>query len=260
MKRFIVALLVLFALPLPSFAATTLTSGIVAYYAYTAGNGTDSVNAYTSSASGSVTFGAPYGKLGPGIFVTSNTGYMDLPSQVYSLFSSTNAWSVSLWGSFPGLASAGHLFGVNTNGSYQCYGANLNANADGSVTGYHGNCTNTETIFNTNTGVISSSGWYHIVLTFDGGSTYKIYVNAVDKQTASGRSYTSSTMTKGQVGVSIYSGGTEGGGDRYIDEVAFWNRALSQAEVTELYNTGVGIAYPFVVSTISIYTLMMQGF
>ena len=30
-----------------------------------------------------------------------------------------------------------------------------------------------------------------------------------------------------------------------IDEVGFWHKVLSQSEVTSLYNSGAGLAYPF---------------
>jgi hypothetical protein len=30
-----------------------------------------------------------------------------------------------------------------------------------------------------------------------------------------------------------------------LDEVGFWTRALSAAEVTSLYNSGNGLQYPF---------------
>ena len=31
-----------------------------------------------------------------------------------------------------------------------------------------------------------------------------------------------------------------------IDEVGFWNRELTSSEVTDLYNSGAGLAYPLV--------------
>ncbi len=31
----------------------------------------------------------------------------------------------------------------------------------------------------------------------------------------------------------------------YLDEVGIWNRSLTQTEITELYNSGIGLAYPF---------------
>lgn len=37
--------------------------------------------------------------------------------------------------------------------------------------------------------------------------------------------------------------------DTYIDEVGYWNRALTQTDIDALYNSGNGLAYPFTVAT-----------
>ena len=37
--------------------------------------------------------------------------------------------------------------------------------------------------------------------------------------------------------------------DGIMDEVGIWNRVLSDSEITELYNGGAGLTYPFVVDT-----------
>ncbi|GAH17961.1 unnamed protein product, partial [marine sediment metagenome] len=42
----------------------------------------------------------------------------------------------------------------------------------------------------------------------------------------------------GKISVGIYA-------DAIIDEVGIWNKILDQAAVTELWNSGVGLAYPF---------------
>ena len=34
----------------------------------------------------------------------------------------------------------------------------------------------------------------------------------------------------------------------YMDEFAFWNRALTSTEITQLYNSGSGLQYPFTTS------------
>jgi len=37
--------------------------------------------------------------------------------------------------------------------------------------------------------------------------------------------------------------------DGLIDEVGIWSRALNSTEVSELYNSGSGLAYPFTTGT-----------
>jgi hypothetical protein len=86
--------------------------------------------------------------------------------------------------------------------------------------------------------------WYHLALTFN-GSIGELYVNATS------------------VGSSAYSGSIDAPDiDRFlfgryyddensypldglIDEVGVWNRALTGAEITTLYNNDSGITYPF---------------
>ena len=53
---------------------------------------------------------------------------------------------------------------------------------------------------------------------------------AVDDQTTLGNAFQGSTTT---------------GAQARIDEAAFWNRALTAAEVSLLYNSGSGLVYPF---------------
>ena len=40
-----------------------------------------------------------------------------------------------------------------------------------------------------------------------------------------------------------------------IDEAGIWSRALSGTEITELYNAGAGITYPFSILTLKFFQL-----
>lgn len=44
-----------------------------------------------------------------------------------------------------------------------------------------------------------------------------------------------------------------------MDELAIWNRTLSQAEITQLYNSGTGLQYPFSTTPISNNTCTYSG-
>lgn len=95
---------------------------------------------------------------------------------------------------------------------------------------------------------ISSGTWYHIVGTWD-GTTINLYVNGTSD--ATGVSF-SGTLRSGGAN-NTYIGADQNGGagapanffDGAIDEVGIWNRALTGAEITQLYNGGSGLAYPF---------------
>ena len=89
---------------------------------------------------------------------------------------------------------------------------------------------------------MSINTWHHVVGTYD-GTTMKIYVDNDLKN--------SGTSFSGNVADSIlYIGWDRGIAGRFltgkIDEVGIWSRALNSTEVTELYNSGSGLAYPFV--------------
>lgn len=84
---------------------------------------------------------------------------------------------------------------------------------------------------------ISSNGWYCIVITRNSSSSLSIYVNGVLAKTVvcSAIQNTESNYFLG----SMVSGGSNGSYYPFqgsIDDVGFWNRALTQKEITELYN------------------------
>ncbi len=91
---------------------------------------------------------------------------------------------------------------------------------------------------------LTTSTWYHIVFTFTAAtSKYNLYINnsAQSEQTGSKTSIYNNTVP--------FSLGNEPSDTKNwkgtIDEVGIWSRALSSTEVTELYNSGSGIQYPF---------------
>jgi hypothetical protein len=89
---------------------------------------------------------------------------------------------------------------------------------------------------------LSTGVWYHVVITYDGVNTVKFYVNGVSDGTANVSSWNESggvtyTTIGSLKGVANFFNGK-------IDEVATWGRALSDSEVTELYNLGAGKQYP----------------
>jgi len=88
--------------------------------------------------------------------------------------------------------------------------------------------------------VTTGGGWYHVVMTFD-GTNLVLYVNGDDKDTNSNSSY-STTNQSGVFSIgrradtqSLYYNGK-------IDEVTFWNTALSANAVTALYSSGSGLS------------------
>lgn len=84
--------------------------------------------------------------------------------------------------------------------------------------------------------------WYHIVIT-QSGTSYTLYRNGTSIGSGTTNSLDWGTPISANAGLSYYDGST--GFRAVYDEFAIWSRALSSAEVTELYNGGNGLAYPF---------------
>ena len=90
----------------------------------------------------------------------------------------------------------------------------------------------------TSTGTLPSSQWNHCVAVRSAGNTL-LYINgSLDKTGASN----SSTLDWATVTNHNINPGT---GNK-LDETAIYTRAISSTEVSDLYNGGVGLQYPFV--------------
>lgn len=95
---------------------------------------------------------------------------------------------------------------------------------------------------------INTGEWYHVVATIDRQGYTKLYVNGT-LQTDSDDISASSAVNLNTT--NLLNIGTAGDNysnftfDGKIDEVGIWLRVLTQADVTELYNSGTGITYPF---------------
>jgi hypothetical protein len=88
---------------------------------------------------------------------------------------------------------------------------------------------------------ISTATWYHVVFTWD-GTNGKIYLNNGSPATTA--TFTSLNSSTAAQAIGNRSAGVSTGYfDGIIDEVAFWSRAISAAEVAEIYNGGAGLAY-----------------
>jgi len=224
-----------------------LTTNLVAYYRLneTSGNPVDSVGGFNLTNNGTTTFTS--GKIlnGADGGASNSSKYLSVSS---NLGIDGGAMSYSVWvnvttqlagaNETQGICSLGsdgtdvtyHLFYM-TEASVKKIGFNRLRN--GITDGY--------LYYNT---TLNAGTWYHIVTTYDGANS-NIYVNGslVAGPTAfsgNGSGTTTSrfhVLTSTQTTTHYFSG--------IVDELGVWSRALTAAEIGQLYNSGYGFAYPF---------------
>lgn len=89
---------------------------------------------------------------------------------------------------------------------------------------------------------LGTSTYYFVVGTYD-GTSIRMYVNGTQQggtvTATSGGSSLSDAFCIGATGNGFVFGSLT------VDEVGVWSRALSDSEITELYNGGAGLTYPF---------------
>ena len=93
--------------------------------------------------------------------------------------------------------------------------------------------------------VPTSNAWHHAVTVIDGGTAYQ-YLDGSLIHTSSYTAPIEATGSQFALGAyPTFDGGIATGITNLFERVGLWNRALTQAEVTSLYNSGSGVSYPF---------------
>ena len=156
----------------------------------------------------------------------------------------TTGVSVSIW--FSGSTYAAYQALINDYGSAGTgngYDLIIQDNGKSSWNLRSTGATPTTVSINDPTTVITNSAWHHIVGTFN-GTTVQSYVD--------GGALTSQTWANNisYGGVCTFKIGTRGSGDiplrGRLDQIGIWNRGLTAAEVTNLYNKeNGGTGYPW---------------
>lgn len=100
--------------------------------------------------------------------------------------------------------------------------------------------------------VLTATNWHHIVATYDGSSTsagMKIYINnsRVDNASDDAGVYVAMHDTANPVNIGR-AGITTAYFKGLLDEVVIWNKELTTAEISELYNGGNGLALGTIVT------------
>ena len=239
-------LLLLFLIP--NFSHAALADNLISYYKLdeSSGNAADSVGSNTLTNT-DVTYST--GIINNGAVFNSSTDKLTITDGSQSGFDFSDDFSISSWINVTAINQGHGIVAKGDNGAYQYVfyidGGNkptLDISQDGSQTAsqYHRQTADAAQITSTAT-------WYHVGVTFDLGlNTIILYVNGAS---------VASSVTYG-TGVTAINNGTGNFSLGYensfpaklagtLDEVGLWNRVLTSAEMTSLYNSGAGCAYSF---------------
>ena len=224
-----------------------LIDNLYAYWKFdeSSGNASDATgNGYTLTNNNTVGFAA--GKIGNcADFGTTNTTKYFSNTNVKNPSTYNTGLSFSFWVYFNTIPSSD--FDVFTTQDTSWSGCFIRVHSAVSTDFRFGNGITSDGGTTNVTTSFSSGTWYHIVMTHSAtANTYYINGSQVAQRTSN------VTLSGGGTGLSI---GTNYALVNYAstrhDETGVWTRELSSAEVTQLYNGGNGLAYPFTGGTIN---------
>ena len=228
-----------------------LTDNILAYWKLD-GNSNDSV-ASNNGTDTSITYSAGNGLIVQGAGFDGSTSKIALST---TAFGTTSTFSVSMWIKHSSFASRQGLFvkasGVSNVGA--CFWIEVSSVGTNNISfGVMDSGLSGATA--TSSGTVTDGVWNHVVCTCD-GTNQKVYINGSLSNTTAcaGATINNITMdtTLGYWG--SYASLPYGGA---MDEVGFWSgKALDSTEVTQLYNSGAGLSYPFTSTNTTRLTLL----
>jgi hypothetical protein len=228
-------------------SGSSLSSGLLGYWTldgsdtnWATGQETDkSGNGNTGTlVSLSTTTSPAIGKIGQALSFDGTSRYISVPT-FSSLNPDTNDFTIALWVKPKSVGSTDLINTSNNNaGSFTqgfglgirstCLfgtGGNINFNFANGTTRDTGTCS---------TNSIPANVWSHVVISVSRGDTISIYLNGVlDKSVStslSGAVHFSQFTIGKQTWLANYNGS--------MDDIRFYNRALSAAEAKQLYNLG----------------------
>lgn len=240
-----------------------LTDNLVSYWKFdeSSGNAADSTaSAYTLSNNGTITYVA--GKI-------NNCGDLESGSSQYFSNGSgttglalTGDFTIGLWVNFESTPSSGNTMWVvdkksESNEDYSYYAVYLIN--DGGTLKIRLRTTNGSASSFIDVGVNwtpSTATWYYLLITrTSSGGSVSFYVNGA-QQGSSQTGYNGALTGTNNLG--FYVGRYKSADGRYydgkVDEAGIWSRVVTGAEITQLYNGGSGLSYPFATSYDETYT------
>ena len=226
---------------------STMASDLALYYAFE-NNLTDSTGNLNATSSGTTSFTNTSGdyKVGThGLSVAQ--GHAEIANNSHWDFAG-NDWSISMWYKASSFQNYGVIFGKghnNQSGWVEPYGLiwirQDPTNQGGLECWTNGNSSRFFT-----TGGNSTDTWYHLVLVHT-STNNKVYLNnSLDVTSTSGSGSTPASNSTISLGRNPWNTSEYITG--FIDEVGLFNKALTTTEISDLYNSGNGLAYGSITS------------
>jgi hypothetical protein len=240
-----------------------LIDNLVSYYKFDEASG-NAIDAHGSNTlTDNNTVGSATGKINNGRdFEQANTEFFEITDGAQTGLDLSGNFTVSHWINLESnLATQGVIILMKWSGTTQrAYSLEMfNSGANDLYRVGLSTNGNANVAQNLNTGSVMSTGtWYHWACVYTAAAgTVDIYKNGsfVVQGTGYGTSIFNSTSA---VRINGIIGGS-GWGDCVHDEYGIWSRPLSSSEISELYNGGAGLAYPFSVAAAATPTRMMMG-
>lgn len=219
----------------------------VAYWSFDGGNSIDVTGNANTGTDTSVTYSAANGIISNGAAYNGTTGKTAIANSASFSFG-TGSFSFSAWiktsvqGSIWGGRAAGTGPQVGVDGTGKLYSDGVGtAGVTSSVS-------------------VATGSFVHIALVWDrGGALLRTYINGTANNTvALGATTATEAITK-YIGDEGSPGNLYGKFNGSIDEVGFWNVALSSSDITSLYNGGAGVGYNSGAATTSVSYLVVAG-
>lgn len=216
-----------------------LFSDIIAYYKFD-----DNLNNYVSQYGTATSSNTTYvdGKSGKALLFNGSTSKCIVPKDIS--VRGRSRVSVSLWFNINSFGNKNTLYAEEIKNTYFLrFG--LEILSTGNILGLLRNFDSNTTSKSIDGGSVSLQEWHFAVFTFDAhGQIAKLHVDGVLKGTvATSSDPIPDTAPARTISVGYFDGmspSESGAIDGMIDELCIWSKALTDTEVSELYNNGAG--------------------
>jgi len=206
------------------------------------GNSNDATgNGHTATVSGA---SLTTGKIGQGYTFNGTSDYIEYVSGAQNLGLFTQAMSINVWANISQDSSTRMIV--------QCQDDN---NSHFPIFYIYKSTTNTVIMqYRNNEGTVTTitsgtiaNGWHMFTMIISATNREFLIDDVSIGSVATGTTFSTGNSANFEIGNS-YQGWITSRGNYYnsiIDEVGVWTRAITGAEVTELYNSGAGLQYPY---------------